>query len=231
MVLWNIWWDLLSLGRHCITQKRFQEVSVLGSCPFRMYMKFLILFPQHFHFYGTAYYTAIQSALHRLCNQILIITLTTEWKLQCSVITFIFIKGTYISEYLAEAFLSGKFINRLFTINLGNLLIVLHLFSRYSAYSRESSSPVCCQSIKAFPPAGWCTLLKRKATWFANHLWMSQEVIGPSETEHDNMILLQIIIATWGLFGAIIIVLNLKISIKMWVLVYKSVRRLNHVQL
>lgn len=29
-------------------------------------------------FYGTAYYTAIQSALYRLCNQILIITLTTE---------------------------------------------------------------------------------------------------------------------------------------------------------
>lgn len=30
---------------------------------------------------------------------------------------------------------------------------------------------------------------------------MSQEVIGPSETEHNNMILLQIIIATWGFLG------------------------------
>lgn len=62
-----------------------------------------------------------------------------------------------------------------------------------------------------------------------NHLWMSQEVIGPSETDHNNMILLQIIITILKLFWAIFLVLNLKISIKMRVLAYKSVR-LNHVQ-
>lgn len=51
-----------------------------------------------------------------------------------------------------------------------------------------------------------------------NHLWMSQEVLDPSGTDHDDTFLLQIIRTIWRLFFfflSFIIVLDLKISIKM----------------
>ena len=127
-------------------------------------------------------------------------------------------------------------------IILGNLIVVLWLSNRWSANSRESSAPVCRGSVKAFPPAGWCALLKREAPWFANAgiWWITFGCL------RRSLVLLKLIMMTrfyyrslelfGGSFWSFTIVLDLKISIKMWVSAWKSVallkqiRRLNHVQ-
>lgn len=122
-------------------------------------------------------------------------------------------------------------------IILGNLIVVLHLSNRYRANSTASSAPVRCQSVKAFPPAGWWALLKGEALWLADTgiWWTTFGCLRRSSVLLELIMVPGFCYRSLELFGgfffrSFIIVLDLKI----WGLAYKSValfkqiRRLNH---